>query len=202
MSPSHILEPTYRAIKQRLMYGEWSAGSRLDTARLAADLGVSTSPVRDSLNRLAGERMVDFEPGEGFHVPRLDEKGLQDLLDLNLHLLLAAIPGDFAFPRIDTPAEDLAVRAAACFSRMAKASGNGELYAAIAALNDRLAAVRRLDAAVLVEPTVELDALDQSLAAQAHPRSIRDTITSYHVVRKLHAAGFVRLLAIEATDLD
>src|ERR1700761_6944712 len=59
MSPSHILEPTYRAIKQRLMCGEWPAGFRLDTARIATDLGVSTSPVRDSLNRLAGECMVD-----------------------------------------------------------------------------------------------------------------------------------------------
>ena len=82
MSPSHILEPTYQALRERLMGGEWPAGFRLDTARLAADLGVSKSPVRDSLNRLTGERMVDFEPGYGFHVPRLDETQLRDIFGL------------------------------------------------------------------------------------------------------------------------
>ncbi|HEX7655883.1 MAG TPA: GntR family transcriptional regulator, partial [Sphingomonas sp.] len=91
MSPAHVLEPTYQAIRQRLMAGQWSPGYHLDTARLADDLGVSKSPVRDSLNHLAGERLIAFEPGVGFHVPRLDETQLKDLLDLNLHLLLIAL---------------------------------------------------------------------------------------------------------------
>src|SRR3546814_3588922 len=65
MSPAHVLEPTYQAIRKRLMEAAWPAGFRLDTARLAGELGVSTSPVRDSLNHLAGERMVDFEMGAG-----------------------------------------------------------------------------------------------------------------------------------------
>src|SRR3546814_7899560 len=70
------------------MEAAWPAGFRLDTARLAGELGVSTSPVRDSLNHLAGERMVDFEMGAGFYVPRTDERRLCDLLALNLRLLL------------------------------------------------------------------------------------------------------------------
>src|SRR3546814_3490454 len=47
MSPAHVLEPTYQAIRKRLMEAAWPAGFRLDTARLAGELGVSTSPVRD-----------------------------------------------------------------------------------------------------------------------------------------------------------
>lgn len=35
MSPSLVFEPTYNAIKSRLMQGAWSPGFRLDTARLA-----------------------------------------------------------------------------------------------------------------------------------------------------------------------
>src|SRR3546814_3749616 len=81
MSPAHVLEPTYQAIRKRLMEAAWPAGFRLDTARLAGELGVSTSPVRDSLNHLAGERMVDFEMGAGFYVPRTEERRLRDLLD-------------------------------------------------------------------------------------------------------------------------
>src|SRR3546814_14018660 len=63
----------------------------IEAARLADDLGVSVTPVRDSLYRLNGERMVDFAPGEGFHVHRLTETEFRDLLELHLILLLAAI---------------------------------------------------------------------------------------------------------------
>src|SRR3546814_13644235 len=83
MSPAHVLEPTYQAIRKRLMEAAWPAGFRLDTARLAGELGVSTSPVRDSLNHLAGERMVDFEMGAGFYVPRTDKKADRKSTRLN-----------------------------------------------------------------------------------------------------------------------
>src|SRR3546814_17067104 len=64
MSPAHVFEPTYEAIKRRLMTGEWASGTRIEAARMADELGVSVTPVRDSLYRLNGERMVDFTHGE------------------------------------------------------------------------------------------------------------------------------------------
>ena len=78
MSPAHVFEPTYEAIKRRLITGEWSSGTRIEAARLADELGVSVTPVRDSLYRLNGESMVDFTPGEGFHVHRLTETEFRD----------------------------------------------------------------------------------------------------------------------------
>ena len=45
MSPAHVFEPTYEAIKRRLMTGEWATGARIEAARLADDLGVSMTPV-------------------------------------------------------------------------------------------------------------------------------------------------------------
>ena len=69
MSPAHVFEPTYEAIKRRLMTGEWASGTRIEAARLADDFGVSVTPVRDSLYRLNGERMVDFTPGEAREIP-------------------------------------------------------------------------------------------------------------------------------------
>lgn len=195
MSPSHILEPTYQALKERLTGGIWPAGFRLDSARLADDLGVSKSPVRDSLNRLAGERLVDFEPGEGFHVPRLDEKRLHDLLDLNLGLLLAAAQNNLVIPAMEAFGDDPATRAAALFARIGQMSGNRELHSAIMGLNDRLASARHLDIVILSEPEAELDALDAALSAQLDPSAFRDIITRYHAVRKLHVREFVWRLA-------
>src|SRR3546814_1662050 len=81
MSPAHVVEPTYEAIKRRLMAGGWAPGSRLESAKIADQLGVSVTPVRDCLYRLAGERMVDFTHGDGFHAHRLSETEYRDMLD-------------------------------------------------------------------------------------------------------------------------
>src|SRR3546814_15090978 len=91
MSPAHVIEPTYEAIKRRLMNVEWAGCARLDSTLIAEARSVSVTPVRDSLYRLTGERMVDFTHGEGFHVHRLTETELRAMLALNLLLLLAAI---------------------------------------------------------------------------------------------------------------
>src|SRR3546814_18309298 len=69
MSPAHVHEPTYSATKHRLLPGAWSAGVRIEAARLADDIGVSITPVRDAPYPLAGERMVDFIAGNCFGVP-------------------------------------------------------------------------------------------------------------------------------------
>ena len=43
MSPAHVLEPTYATLKRRLKSGFWPPGARLESARLAIELGVSLS---------------------------------------------------------------------------------------------------------------------------------------------------------------
>src|SRR3546814_20884160 len=91
MSPAHVFEPTYEAIKRRLMTGEWASGTRIEAARLADDLGVSVTPVRDSLYRLNGERLADFTPGGGFHDHRLTETAFRALIALHVILLLDAL---------------------------------------------------------------------------------------------------------------
>ncbi len=90
MSPAHVLEPTYRRLKRALMEGLWPGGAKLEAMRLAEDFGVSMTPVRDSLNQLVGEGLVDLTPGEGFRVPSLTEQRLRDLLDVNAVLLETA----------------------------------------------------------------------------------------------------------------
>jgi hypothetical protein len=91
MSPSHLFEPTYHAIKLRLMTGAWRAGFRLEPVKISAELGVGVSPIRDCLNRLTGERLIEAQSGEGFHVPLIQPQTLRELLDLNQTLLLTAI---------------------------------------------------------------------------------------------------------------
>jgi len=200
VSPAHVLEPTYQAIKQRLMTGRWPPGYHLDTARLADDLGVSKSPVRDSLNHLAGERMVEFVAGAGFYVPRLDETRLRDLLDLHMHLLLIALQSGFLIEPESIVLEGTRDSASKRFLRLARASGNGEIAEVVAGINDRLSTVRRLERRVLSHPDAVLEEMDDAISSRADPALICELLVRYHDERMSHAAALARFLAMDATE--
>jgi DNA-binding GntR family transcriptional regulator len=59
----------------------YGAGERLATARLAKELGLSMTPVREALIELANEGLVEISPHRG---ARVAELGLVDLSDVYL----------------------------------------------------------------------------------------------------------------------
>ncbi|ABF54235.1 GntR family transcriptional regulator [Sphingopyxis alaskensis] len=196
MSPAHVFEPTYEAIKRRLMTGEWATGARIEAARLADDLGVSMTPVRDGLYRLNGERMVDFTPGDGFHVHRLTETEFRDLLELHLVLQLAALataPNRLATPvSADQPYPD---RIADLFLAVADRSSNSEIVANIAAIGDRLQFSRHFDAAILGDVEAEYKLLEAAIVDAAPQTEMRSLLLGYHERRAREANAYARALA-------
>lgn len=128
MSPAHVLEPTYRRLKDALLEGRFRAGTKLEAMRLADDFGVSMTPVRDSLNQLVGEGLVDLTPGEGFRVPLLTEQALRDILQVNALLLEQAPDNDHKSLTINEGSNDTrgayADRLARAFRDIAASSGN------------------------------------------------------------------------------
>lgn len=200
MSPAHVLEPTYAAIKQRLMAGAWPCGFRIEAARLAELLGVSITPVRDSLNRLAGERMVEFVAGEGFRVPRLAEVDLRDLFGLNRILLLASLGRAAISSREGGGAGDIADRVGRLFLDFAQCPGNGELAAAVGALNDRLHLARTFEARIFADAEEELAALEAMVTERRPRRILLDKLVRYHGRRERAAEIYARLLGAVEGD--
>jgi DNA-binding FadR family transcriptional regulator len=194
MSPSHLFEPTYQAIKQRLKSGAWNAGARLEAARIAAELGVSISPVRDSLNRLAGERMIEARAGEGFQVPRFEVQTLRRILDVNQALLTTAIlrskPVSLPFSSPDSHAE----RSSRIFRYIAQHSRNSELETLVDNLNDRLYRLRLLDQLAFPDGSHDLMAIEEGLSSLATARDVRQAIRHYHERRRRAADRLVRLV--------
>lgn len=193
MSPAHVLEPTYAAIKQRLLDGAWPPGCRLESVRIADMVGVSMTPVRDSLNRLVGERLVDLRPGFGFHVPRLCTFDLCELLELNLALLRLAVKrmGDAELTEMLTDSADLALRSRAVFSGIAGAARNEALEDALESLSDRLHPFRRIETQVLSDVEREVAGLEAMLMSSP-VRGCVVAIRRYHQ-RRISAAS--RLVA-------
>lgn len=73
----------YGQIRQQILTLELRPGARLTIDRLAAELSVSATPVREALGRLAAEHLVVADPFRGFAVSELptpDE--LEELMQL------------------------------------------------------------------------------------------------------------------------
>lgn len=69
-------------MRGRIMSGELRPGARLRLEELAAQLGVSITPVREALLTLRGEDMVELEPRRGYVVAPLSKQDVTDLFQL------------------------------------------------------------------------------------------------------------------------
>lgn len=198
MSPAHVFEPTYASLLDRLKNGYWQPGTRLETARICEDLGVSMTPVRDSLCRLAGEHMVTFLPGEGFRVPMLSEADFRDLLELNAILLLAALTASTLRPALPLGAgsRDGATpdRLASLFLEIAKRSGNQALCSNVANLNNRLHIFRKFDGEFFPNYEQELSLMNEEMSNMEDNRQLKISILSHHHLRSQSASQYVRAI--------
>lgn len=181
MSPAHVLEPTYRRLKRAITDGTWPGGTKLEAQRLADEYGVSMTPVRDSLNQLAGEGLVDLTPGEGFRVAALTEKGLRDMLDVNAMLLEQANPPRSAPPSGPPEMErdaGYALRLATAFSVLASGTDNRFLVRLVEHVNDRVRAIRQIEPEIISNAHEMLAEIEASFVSPAAKR--RAIIASYH----------------------
>lgn len=128
-------------------------GAELREQVLAARLGVSKSPVREALLRLAQERLVTVRPRQGYHVATVSLAEAADVLELRRILELACARGTTA--RASRAQRESIVRAATFagdeadfiaynrgfHTRLASSCGNARLAQAAAsaiAQTDRL----------------------------------------------------------------
>lgn len=82
------LEPQsiYDAIRDGVLSGRYAAGERLVEARLATELGVSRTRVREALARLEAEHLLTRSGGRGLIVAQLSTSEIEDLYALRLLL--------------------------------------------------------------------------------------------------------------------
>lgn len=198
MNSGATSERVYAALKDRLLANAFAPGARLDPAILASDLASSVTPVRETLHLLTGERLVETRAGDGFHLPHLTGPGLEDLYDWNADILLlslrkrsAPLDGNAFAP--SSADKGIAERTAALFGQVAARSANGEHARAAQSLNDRLNAIRTVEAAVLADIAEELAAIEAAAAAN-EIATLRRAIGAYHRRRRRRAFEIVRAL--------
>lgn len=154
MSPEAVAaERVYRGLKRVILEGQFSPGTMLVVTTIAREFGTSIAPVRDSMQRLVGERLLDLHIGGGFQMPRLTAEGLADLYSWHQDLIKLALKfrrsgtssSDYqpTFPSINgDDAHALAEATAELFLHIAGLSGNPEHVEAVRSVGERLHATR------------------------------------------------------------
>jgi DNA-binding Lrp family transcriptional regulator len=187
--PFHV---ALTALRERLQSGELAPGARAAAVDLADELGLSTTPVREALSRLAGEGLLEDRRGQGYFVRLLGAVDIADLYRMSLaHLLIALEPrrsGRAAAPwRPDTPPDaaahvpDPVASVEMLFRRWVASTGSRLLFAAFRVVQIQLGPVRRLEAQVLQGLEPEARGL---LAGEAVSRGERlAALRQFHAVR-------------------
>jgi DNA-binding GntR family transcriptional regulator len=88
--PRALGDQVYQALRDTLRNGSIAAGSALQVTQLAEQLGVSRTPVRDALTRLAGEGVLVSEGGS-FILPAFGIQDMDDLYEVRFLIEPAAI---------------------------------------------------------------------------------------------------------------
>jgi len=73
-----LRDEVYRHLLDRVYTGHLPAGTRVKDTDIARDLGVSRTPVREALLRLAREGVLNADTGRGFQVPHLDGSEMRE----------------------------------------------------------------------------------------------------------------------------
>lgn len=157
--PVRPADRAYAWIRDRIFAGAFPPGARLKEEELAARIGVSRSPVRDALRRLAGEGLVGLERERGAYVYEFTRDEIDEIFQLRAALeaygaaLAAQRIGPAGVERLEALAEKMealerAKKGPDVFSRFSML--NNEFHRAILATANS----RRLES--LVEPLLSI----------------------------------------------
>ena len=190
MSPEAVAaERVYRGLKRVILEGQFAPGTMLVVTTIAREFGTSIAPVRDSMQRLVGERLLDLHIGGGFQMPRLTADGLahlylwhQDLIKLALKFRRSGTSSSDYQPAFSLINDDdthaLAEATAELFVHIAGFSGNPEHVEAVRSVGERLHATRIRETG-LSNRLRELERI-WALAGSGPSRDAQEAIRRYH----------------------
>jgi DNA-binding GntR family transcriptional regulator len=90
LAPSNLNDRVYHELRTRVLTRREPAGAKLSLHVLAAELGVSRSPVHHALTRLVSEGLLTVKPRRGYYVAPVTARALAEGYDVRLALELLA----------------------------------------------------------------------------------------------------------------
>lgn len=129
-----LRDVVFNTLRQSILTGELKPGERLMEIHLADKLGVSRTPIREAIHKLALEGLVTIVPRRGAEVAQITEKSMNDVLEVRR--ALDALCVELACERITE--EGLQELHAACdnFEQCVRTKDNKKIAQADVRLHD------------------------------------------------------------------
>ena len=143
----NLSDQAYDELVKKIISGGYPGGTTLQEEKLASEFGISRTPVREALKRLAAEGLIEQLPRKGFRVAMPDDDALTELFECRCGLELLALKNAMgAIPpeKIETLKEKL--RSAKGFPQDRPRSGRRDARPLLGSLRKSLS--QRTDSAV------------------------------------------------------
>lgn len=82
LTPRALYQDVAELLRQRIFAGELSPGTWLDEMRLADEMGISRTPLREAIKVLAAEGLVTMKVRRGAYVTEVSEQDLREVYEL------------------------------------------------------------------------------------------------------------------------
>lgn len=89
--PESLAKMAYEEIRKSILSGQWKIGELYNEKAIAADLGISRTPVREALLELAAQGLILFLPRRGLMVNRFTRRDVDEIFELRKAIELAAV---------------------------------------------------------------------------------------------------------------
>jgi DNA-binding GntR family transcriptional regulator len=77
-----LSKKVYRILKERIIKGDLAQGSKFLEAKIAKQLGISRTPVREAMRELAAEGFVKISPNQGAVINNISIEDVQEVLQI------------------------------------------------------------------------------------------------------------------------
>ena len=85
-----LVDQVYDKLRERIVTLKIPFGSKLNVSKLQEEYGVSSTPVREALNRLLNEGLIEFENNVGAHVIDLTETDIRQIQEVSFAYQMVA----------------------------------------------------------------------------------------------------------------
>ncbi len=123
LAPRALYEEVAERLRQRIFRRELKPGDWIDELRIAEELGISRTPLREALKVLAAEGLVTMKVRRGAYVTEVSEQDLRDVYHL-LSLLESDAAGVVAASANGVQLKELAT----LHQQLEKATGNTDRF--------------------------------------------------------------------------
>ncbi|AUH43428.1 GntR family transcriptional regulator [Streptomyces sp. CMB-StM0423] len=133
--PPTVVHPSLREqirehIVEGVVSGRWKPGERIVERRIAVELEVSQTPVREALRELESMRLIESAPNKGVRVRDLTAADLEEIYPVRAGL--EQIAAELAAPRLATDVSALEPHVAALREADAKGDGGAQVRHTVA----------------------------------------------------------------------